>query len=206
MGASAPRRSRRQSTTSGAQNYDKPGKIFPLLYRVLLGQERGPRLGAFIKLATPERMVEIAQQAPRSSEAVTGAISLRLSLCGANRTLAQSELMRTRSLRMRDRARMWHCERPLDELGEYRVGEFQATLAQINPALGAISSNSPSNSRAARAPNSCRSSRRSAPRNRRAQIRRAAADSKTRTRPARACYRPSRRPPPQGRPQAPVPT
>ena len=26
---------------------------------------------------------------------------------------------------------------PLDELGEYRVGEFQAALAQINPALGA---------------------------------------------------------------------
>jgi len=43
----------------GRENYDKPGKIFPLLYRVLLGQERGPRLGAFIRLATPERMVEI---------------------------------------------------------------------------------------------------------------------------------------------------
>ena len=43
----------------GRENYDKPGKIFPLLYRVLLGQERGPRLGAFIKLATPQRMVEI---------------------------------------------------------------------------------------------------------------------------------------------------
>jgi lysyl-tRNA synthetase class 1 len=43
----------------GRENYDKPGKIFPLIYRVLLGQERGPRLGAFIKLATPKRMVEI---------------------------------------------------------------------------------------------------------------------------------------------------
>ena len=43
----------------GRENYDKPGKIFPLLYRVLLGQERGPRLGAFIRLATPERMMEI---------------------------------------------------------------------------------------------------------------------------------------------------
>jgi lysyl-tRNA synthetase class 1 len=43
----------------GRENYDKPGKIFPLIYRVLLGQERGPRLGAFIKLATPERMVAI---------------------------------------------------------------------------------------------------------------------------------------------------
>ena len=43
----------------GRENYDKPGKIFPLLYRVLLGQERGPRLGAFIKLATPQRMIEI---------------------------------------------------------------------------------------------------------------------------------------------------
>lgn len=43
----------------GRENYDKPGKIFSLLYRVLLGQERGPRLGAFIKLATPQRMIEI---------------------------------------------------------------------------------------------------------------------------------------------------
>jgi len=43
----------------GRENYDKPGKIFPLIYRVLLGQERGPRLGAFIRLATPQRMVEI---------------------------------------------------------------------------------------------------------------------------------------------------
>jgi lysyl-tRNA synthetase class 1 len=43
----------------GRANYDKPGKIFPLIYRVLLGQERGPRLGAFIRLATPKRMVEI---------------------------------------------------------------------------------------------------------------------------------------------------
>ena len=40
----------------GRANYEKPGNIFPLLYRVLLGQERGPRLGAFIRLATPEKI------------------------------------------------------------------------------------------------------------------------------------------------------
>jgi lysyl-tRNA synthetase class 1 len=43
----------------GRQYYDKPGKIFPLLYRVILGQERGPRLGAFIRLTTPARVAEI---------------------------------------------------------------------------------------------------------------------------------------------------
>jgi len=47
----------------GRQHYDKPGKIFPLLYRVILGQERGPRLGAFIQLATPGRVVEIVEGA-----------------------------------------------------------------------------------------------------------------------------------------------
>ncbi len=43
----------------GRENYDKPGKIFPLMYRSILGQERGPRLGAFIRLATPTRVVEL---------------------------------------------------------------------------------------------------------------------------------------------------
>ncbi len=43
----------------GRENYDKPGKIFPLLYRSILGQERGPRLGAFIRLATPAKIVEL---------------------------------------------------------------------------------------------------------------------------------------------------
>src|SRR6185437_6471757 len=43
----------------GRRHYDKPGKIFPLLYRVILGQERGPRLGAFIRLTTPARVAEI---------------------------------------------------------------------------------------------------------------------------------------------------
>ena len=42
----------------GRAHYDKPGKIFPLLYHVLLGQERGPRLGAFIRLATPARIAQ----------------------------------------------------------------------------------------------------------------------------------------------------
>jgi lysyl-tRNA synthetase class 1 len=43
----------------GRENYDKPGKIFPLLYRSILGQQRGPRLGAFIRLATPAKIVEL---------------------------------------------------------------------------------------------------------------------------------------------------
>jgi lysyl-tRNA synthetase class 1 len=43
----------------GRENYDKPGKIFPLLYRSILGQERGPRLGAFIKMTTPARILEL---------------------------------------------------------------------------------------------------------------------------------------------------
>ena len=42
----------------GRANYDKPGKIFPVIYRVLMGQERGPRLGAFIRLATPEKIAQ----------------------------------------------------------------------------------------------------------------------------------------------------
>ena len=45
----------------GREHYEKPGKIFPLLYRTILAQERGPRLGAFIRLATPARIVEILQ-------------------------------------------------------------------------------------------------------------------------------------------------
>ncbi|HUA32845.1 MAG TPA: lysine--tRNA ligase [Candidatus Binataceae bacterium] len=47
----------------GRANYDKPGKIFPLIYRSTLGQERGPRLGAFIRLATPARFVELVDAA-----------------------------------------------------------------------------------------------------------------------------------------------
>jgi lysyl-tRNA synthetase, class I len=50
----------------GRRHYDKPGKIFPLLYRVLLGQKQGPRLGVFIKLATPQRIVKLLQEAPRA--------------------------------------------------------------------------------------------------------------------------------------------
>jgi len=46
----------RQIYELGRAHYDRPGNIFPLLYRVLLGQERGPRLGAFIQLATPEKI------------------------------------------------------------------------------------------------------------------------------------------------------
>lgn len=47
----------------GRANYDKPGKIFPLMYRAILGQERGPRLGAFIRLATPARIIELLDAA-----------------------------------------------------------------------------------------------------------------------------------------------
>jgi lysyl-tRNA synthetase, class I len=42
----------------GRANYDKPGNIFPLMYRAILGQERGPRLGAYIRLLRPFRIVE----------------------------------------------------------------------------------------------------------------------------------------------------
>jgi lysyl-tRNA synthetase, class I len=48
----------RQIYDLGRAHYEKPGNIFPLLYRVLLGQERGPRLGAFIRLATPEKIAQ----------------------------------------------------------------------------------------------------------------------------------------------------
>jgi lysyl-tRNA synthetase, class I len=47
----------------GREYYDKPGKIFPLIYRAVLGQERGPRLGSFIRLATPARIVELLNAA-----------------------------------------------------------------------------------------------------------------------------------------------
>ncbi len=47
----------------GRRFYDKPGKIFPLMYRALIGQERGPRLGAFIKLVTPARILAILEAA-----------------------------------------------------------------------------------------------------------------------------------------------
>jgi lysyl-tRNA synthetase class 1 len=51
----------RQIYDLGRAHYDKPGNIFPLLYRVLLGQDRGPRLGAFIRLATPQKIAAILQ-------------------------------------------------------------------------------------------------------------------------------------------------
>lgn len=47
----------------GRRFYDKPGQIFEPLYRVMLGQERGPRLGPFIRMVTPERIVEILDDA-----------------------------------------------------------------------------------------------------------------------------------------------
>jgi len=48
----------RQIYDLGRAHYDKPGDVFPLLYRALLGQQRGPRLGAFIRLATPQKIIE----------------------------------------------------------------------------------------------------------------------------------------------------
>ncbi len=41
---------------------DKPGRVFQPLYRMIMGQDRGPRLGAFIRLATPARVVAILRQ------------------------------------------------------------------------------------------------------------------------------------------------
>ncbi len=43
----------------GRAHYDKPGKIFTVIYHALIGQERGPRLGAFIRLATPIKIAEL---------------------------------------------------------------------------------------------------------------------------------------------------
>jgi lysyl-tRNA synthetase class 1 len=45
----------------GREYYDKPGRIFPLLYRTVLAQERGPRLGAFVRLVTPARVAELLE-------------------------------------------------------------------------------------------------------------------------------------------------
>ncbi|HJU28217.1 MAG TPA: hypothetical protein VJ718_03545, partial [Candidatus Binataceae bacterium] len=46
----------------GREYYDKPGKIFPPIYRALLGQERGPRLGAFIRLATAAQVARMLNE------------------------------------------------------------------------------------------------------------------------------------------------
>ena len=47
----------------GRQYYDKPGKIFPVLYRTILSQDRGPRLGALTALLTPARVIELSERA-----------------------------------------------------------------------------------------------------------------------------------------------
>jgi lysyl-tRNA synthetase class 1 len=46
----------------GRAHYEKPGKIFPVIYRTLLGQERGPRLGPFIRLATPGKIADALRE------------------------------------------------------------------------------------------------------------------------------------------------
>ncbi len=51
----------------GRLHYDKPGKIFPVVYKALLGQERGPRLGSFFRLTTPARAAEILERALETS-------------------------------------------------------------------------------------------------------------------------------------------
>jgi lysyl-tRNA synthetase, class I len=55
----------------GRAHYDKPGKIFPLMYRAILGQERGPRLGAFIRLATPQRIAALIDESLRPAATAT---------------------------------------------------------------------------------------------------------------------------------------
>ena len=47
----------------GRQHYDKPGTIFPVLYRTILSQDRGPRLGALTALLTPARVIELSERA-----------------------------------------------------------------------------------------------------------------------------------------------
>lgn len=47
----------------GREHYDRPGKIFPLIYRVLLQQERGPRLGPYIRLIAPFRAAKSIDEA-----------------------------------------------------------------------------------------------------------------------------------------------
>ncbi|MGA8058638.1 MAG: hypothetical protein WB999_10370, partial [Candidatus Binataceae bacterium] len=54
----------------GRQHYDKPGKIFPLLYLVILSQDRGPRLGALTTLLTSSRVIEASGQALKAAEQV----------------------------------------------------------------------------------------------------------------------------------------
>ncbi len=41
---------------------EKPGKVFQPLYRMIMQQDRGPRLGAFIRLATPQRVIGILER------------------------------------------------------------------------------------------------------------------------------------------------
>jgi lysyl-tRNA synthetase, class I len=51
----------------GRANYDKPGKIFPVIYRTLMGQERGPRLGTLFSIMKPFRVSEKIAQALQAS-------------------------------------------------------------------------------------------------------------------------------------------
>lgn len=47
----------------GRRFYDRPGRIFTFLYAVLMGQERGPRLGAFIRLRGAEAVAAMLRRA-----------------------------------------------------------------------------------------------------------------------------------------------
>ncbi|HUO05255.1 MAG TPA: lysine--tRNA ligase [Candidatus Binataceae bacterium] len=57
----------------GRANYDKPGKIFPLIYRAILCQERGPRVGKFIRVANATPISVSSQTPPPSGGKAGGA-------------------------------------------------------------------------------------------------------------------------------------
>ena len=52
----------------GRRHYDKPGKIFPLLYRVILSQERGPRLGALTTIVSNNNVSALLTKALEEAE------------------------------------------------------------------------------------------------------------------------------------------
>ena len=52
----------------GRRHYDKPGKIFSLLYRVLLSQERGPRLGALTAIVSTSNVRALLTKALKEAE------------------------------------------------------------------------------------------------------------------------------------------
>jgi lysyl-tRNA synthetase class 1 len=49
------------------KNDIEPQALFKILYLCLIGQEKGPRLGSFIKMIGQERTIDILQNSVRSS-------------------------------------------------------------------------------------------------------------------------------------------